>query len=728
MALPWILIFALVCGNAITLALLGLAGESGNLLHDLGLPGLLILIECAVILLAWRLFIAKPLTQLAAVLQAANPQESAPLAFSALTPCELLGMAETLRRAIASGRFSGRNTEELRKLNRAVEQSPASIVITDAKGDIVYVNPKFCDLTGYTVDEVLGRNPRILKTEHNPPGLYEDLWGTILRGEVWTGELCNRKKNGELFWERATLSAITNPEGEIEHFLAIKEDISARKATERALFESEQKYRRLVENLEGVYFFYRLDAAGNYTYVSPSIEGMLGYQPAACLTHYTRFVSRSEISSDACRYRELSLLGKRQPSFEMELLHRDSTSRLFEVSETPLFDEHGRPAGVEGLAHDITEQKRAESRLKRRMADEKQLTEISAELLTHSREIDRAIIGVLKRLCLYSKVEHGVIALYGEGRTTISVSHEWCAQGAEPQAALRQNMPADYFPFWDLELKAQREVNIPDVALLPPGRQEEREVLKAAGMKSALVLPLVHARELIGFFSLASIKETHRFNADSLVMLRMAAELFAGAFARRRDHAELTRREAYLRAILDNFPQSVWLKDRAGRFLAVNESLARYNNTTREAMLGLTSYDIWPRARAQKVTQDDAYVMRQAQRLMTEEQIEEKEGTLWYEVFKSPIFDTQGQVIGTTGYMRDITERKRAEEDLKASLSLLNASLESTADGILIVDREGADHEMESKVLRDVGDPAGPPRFEVRRPGAELRGRPDALS
>lgn len=125
--------------------------------------------------------------------------------------------------------------DQLRKLWRAVEQSPTSVVITDVNGAIEYVNPKFTVLTGYTLADALGQNPRILKSEVTPSSAYSDMWNTILSGEEWRGEFCNRKKNGELYWEFASISAVRNAEGQITHFVAVKEDITERKKVEEQI-------------------------------------------------------------------------------------------------------------------------------------------------------------------------------------------------------------------------------------------------------------------------------------------------------------------------------------------------------------------------------------------------------------------------------------------------------------------------------------------------------------
>ncbi len=129
---------------------------------------------------------------------------------------------------------------ELRKLSLAVEQSPVSIVITDTEGNIEYINPKFTEITGYTYKEIIGKNPRILKSGEHPLEFYKELWDTITSGNEWRGELYNKKKNGELYWEHASISPIKDEEGVIAHFLGVKEDITERKRLEKQLVQSQK--------------------------------------------------------------------------------------------------------------------------------------------------------------------------------------------------------------------------------------------------------------------------------------------------------------------------------------------------------------------------------------------------------------------------------------------------------------------------------------------------------
>jgi diguanylate cyclase (GGDEF)-like protein/PAS domain S-box-containing protein len=125
--------------------------------------------------------------------------------------------------------------ENLNKLSQAVEQSPVSIMITDLQGNIEYVNPQLCKITGYTEEELIGQNPRILKSGHTPEIQFKNLWHAITAGQSWSGELYNKKKSGDLFWENVTISPIKNKDNKSTHYLAVKEDISLRKDYEERL-------------------------------------------------------------------------------------------------------------------------------------------------------------------------------------------------------------------------------------------------------------------------------------------------------------------------------------------------------------------------------------------------------------------------------------------------------------------------------------------------------------
>ncbi|MDH3975754.1 MAG: response regulator [Deltaproteobacteria bacterium] len=131
--------------------------------------------------------------------------------------------------------------DKLRKLSTAIEQSPVTVMITDVQGKIEYVNPKFTEVSGYTSEEVLGKSPSILKSGNHDADFYEDMWHTILNGNEWRGEFHNRRKDGQLYWELATISPLRSHDGKTTHFLAIKEDITKRKKAETELRRAKEE-------------------------------------------------------------------------------------------------------------------------------------------------------------------------------------------------------------------------------------------------------------------------------------------------------------------------------------------------------------------------------------------------------------------------------------------------------------------------------------------------------
>ncbi len=141
--------------------------------------------------------------------------------------------------------------EALHKVSVAVEQSPLCVMITDPKGTIEYVNPRFTEVTGYTYAEAMGQNPRILKSPRTPKDVYRKMWETLVQGEVWRGEIENLKKGGEPFQERATIAPVKDATGTVTHYVAIKEDITEQKRAEaeRQSLEAQLHQSQKLESL-----------------------------------------------------------------------------------------------------------------------------------------------------------------------------------------------------------------------------------------------------------------------------------------------------------------------------------------------------------------------------------------------------------------------------------------------------------------------------------------------
>ena len=202
---------------------------------------------------------------------------------------------------------------ELIKLSRAVEQSPVSIVITDLEGTIEYVNPKVVETTGYMPMELIGQNPRVLNSGEKTQEDYKTMYNTILSGEVWQGEFHNKRKNGELYWEHASISPVINDDGVMTHFVAVKEDITNRKKLEAELVENENLYRSIfsdnpvpmwIYDVDSLYFVDVNDAAiQSYGYSRDEFLGLqlMDIRPAEDIPALLEDVSKKQVDRQGPR-------------------------------------------------------------------------------------------------------------------------------------------------------------------------------------------------------------------------------------------------------------------------------------------------------------------------------------------------------------------------------------------------------------------------------------------
>ena len=282
---------------------------------------------------------------------------------------------------------------ELRKLTRAVEQSPVSIVITNLEGLIEYVNPRFVQDSGYSSAEVLGKNPRILKTDLTPPETYHRLWKTITAGKEWRGTFVNRKKDGSLYNEIATISPITDLHGVVTHYIAVKENTTERRKTEQSLQEMNSRLHLLSDNLEtAALYVYSNDVQGqpHFEYVSAGIEKLAGIDPEDVL-HDASTLHSLILPEYRPHLIELELKSKKNLiSFEMEVRqHHAMTGEIHWalLRSTP----RRRPDGSTvwyGVQMDISERKRNEQLLEAANEDlrryVKEIEHLQAELREQS--------------------------------------------------------------------------------------------------------------------------------------------------------------------------------------------------------------------------------------------------------------------------------------------------------------------------------------------------------
>lgn len=279
-----------------------------------------------------------------------------------------------------------RTQEANRKLSQAVEQSPASVMITNASGIIEYVNPRFEETSGYQANEVIGKSASMLKSGETQREEYNNLWETISRGDDWQGEFHNRHKNGVFYWERATISPVRNGNGDITHYMAIKENISKEKAAEEQLklaatvFETASEAVMITDDRSNILMVNRAFCL----ITEYSEEEVIGKNPSILSS------GRHDDAFYADMFDQLSKTG----SWEGEIWNRRKSGEIYPewLSISTIRDNRGKPKQYVSLFSDITKRKRDEQKI-RHQANFDSLTGLpNRSLFTDrfSRALDRA--------------------------------------------------------------------------------------------------------------------------------------------------------------------------------------------------------------------------------------------------------------------------------------------------------------------------------------------------
>jgi len=266
-------------------------------------------------------------------------------------------------------------------LNAAMAQAAEGVVIADIDGRIRYVNPAFTKITGYSAEEAIGKNPRLLKSGKQNPEFYRDLWETISSGKNWQGELINQRKDGTCYTEEMTITPVLDEAGIISRYIAIVQDVSERQRQERAVRESEERYRLLIDHIPDV--VWTADPAGHCVFITPNVETFYGYTPQEI---YESGVWYDRIHpEDAPRVQAqftAALTAGKLFSTEYRIQRKDGAWVWFDARSMSSYEKDGKRYVV-GIASDITARKHAEEALQ---ASEER----------YRRLFDRNLAGVLR--------------------------------------------------------------------------------------------------------------------------------------------------------------------------------------------------------------------------------------------------------------------------------------------------------------------------------------------
>lgn len=572
-------------------------------------------------------------------------------------------------------------------------ESQESIMITDANRKIVRVNAAFTKATGYSAEEAIGQTPRMLSSGRHNAAFYNAMWEAINNTGTWSGEVWNKRKNGNIYPEQLTVTAVKDANNTVNYYVGSVVDITERKKTEQALIESEYRSKFAIEGSgDGVW---DVNVQTNDAIYSKRWAEMLGYEEGEILPSRNewRALIHPDDQQQVLDTGNAYLEGKTEIYVvEYRIRCKDGhykwmLSRGMLVSHS----EDGRPLRMIGTQIDITERKLAEEKVKR----------MQLELLeSHERYVDLyefAPIGYLSvtKHGMITEVNWKVTAMLGQQRKDLN-QHRFEEFVAEEDKG-----------FWRRQftmIKAMQDGE--DIALS----------IKLARADATLFIANLHCLRMDD----GDDEPILRVTLEDVTQLKQAEQV-------------LQLRESYQRSLLDNFPFMVWLKDSKHRYLAVNNAFAKACGFPSEKeVAGKSDLEVLPKGLVKKYREDAATILREGNPISGEELTEVNGQKIWFETYKSPV-TIDGNVVGMVGFARDINERKRAEmfehfrshilELLIEDLTLQNI-LEAIVLGveqfnpemlcsILLLDKEG-------KHLTNAAAPSLPTFYNAAIDGVEI--------
>ncbi|MCD4818858.1 MAG: PAS domain S-box protein [Candidatus Cloacimonetes bacterium] len=266
--------------------------------------------------------------------------------------------------------------EHIRKLSSAVEQSPSIIAITDLNSNIEYMNPIFYEITGYTPEEVLGHDFKILRSDEFSETYYKEIWEIVVSGKTWKGVFSNKKKNGEIYYEAATIAPILDKKGKQTHYLKVAENITEQRLIEQALKSSEERLRTLINNTDDIICF--KDSEGKWLEANQAIlklyqlENVEFFGKTDCeLAEFSDFYRESFL---VCDVTDKTAWQAKKPTGKDEVIPLpNGSSKIYHIIKVPLFNKDGARKGLIVIGHDITKRKMIEKQLRQDLEEKKVL-------------------------------------------------------------------------------------------------------------------------------------------------------------------------------------------------------------------------------------------------------------------------------------------------------------------------------------------------------------------
>ncbi len=422
-----------------------------------------------------------------------------------------------------------RDHEQLTILTKAIEQSANSVVVTDFEGNIEYVNKRFTEVTGYTLEEAVGKNPRVLKSGEHPDSYYKELWDKITNGNTWKGEFINKKKDGSLYLENATISPIINQEGDITHYIAIKEDITRKREIEQNLLrfsiamDTSADSIFLIDHKKMLFVDSNATALQRLEYTR---DELLEMGPQDIKPH----ISQKELHE---KFEEV--IHSENKSGVLETWHASKSGNVFPVEVTLRYIEEQDI--IVAVARDISERKLAEEELFRELHINQALASVSERLLRQDQTIKDVCDEILKIAQRVIKCEHGFVGELDEesgDMITHTLTNMMDNCNVEDKTIRFSKIDGKYPGLWGEALNSRSNIltnfpfKHPNSTGIPEGH---------VNLDNFLAVPAIIEGEILGEIALANKK--NGFDDKDLDIVTQLAHLLSLAIAHKRNTLNL---------------------------------------------------------------------------------------------------------------------------------------------------------------------------------------------